>query len=60
MTLKNSGYLRSIGYSKQQGEEEIAGLWAKRLQLEKYDEIIDGKRRRKLHSFFDDFKIKLD
>ena len=59
-TLRNAEYLKSIGFSQKKAQKEIAGLWARRLELQKYDDIIDGKRQKKPHAFFENFDIDLD
>lgn len=60
LTLQNAEYIQCIGYSQKQAKQEIAGLWARRLDLQKLDDITDGKRHQKPHAFFENFNIKLD
>ena len=51
-SLTNTSYLKSIGYTKEQADKEIAGLWERRRQLQQFDEIKDGKRQPKVHQIF--------
>ena len=50
-TLCNKEYMLSRNMSKAQVDEEIRHLWNRRLQLEQYDEIKNGKRIRKVAKF---------
>ena len=50
-TLRDKKYMLARNMSKTDVEKEIRHLWDKRLELQKYDEIKDKKRIRKVLQF---------
>lgn len=48
-TLKDIRYQTSLNMTVEACEEQIQKLWEKRIEFQKFDEIIDGKRCKKIN-----------
>lgn len=48
-TLQNKTYISALNMSKMDAEKEICYLWNKRIELDKFDKIENGKRIKNLH-----------
>ena len=63
-TLMNKEYKKELSLSDEDSRREISELYRRRLQLQTFDEIVDGKRRKRSDTFLtkiiDDMKRKMD
>ena len=51
-TLRNKEYMISRNMTNAQVADEIRHMWARRLELEQYDQIKNGKRVPKIVQYF--------
>lgn len=55
LTLTNKDYCEVMGITKNQSQQHIRLIWDMRLKYSQFDEIVNGKRRKKVN----DLGIKL-